>query len=553
MRRVVKFAIPVIILAALIVWRLHVNSVNAAALKSGAGGAAGGRGGKGRGPVSVGVSPVSVRDIIHTFATTANIESPQTIKLSPQLTGQITAVNVQEGDRVTRGQVLIQLDPSSYQAAVAKEKALLAEGKAKLLQAQAAAPSTLVPLETQIVQNQAGVSSAKASYEQLRDTLQEQIAASHATVTDAQSKVNTAKAAVANAQAGLKSAQANETNSNTNLARETSLVTQGADSQQNLDTARTTAAVNSANVGVAEAQVNSAQAGLDSAIAELKSAQNTDVVTTQKDKSDIAAAHTAYVQAIQQLKNSHANTSQKAAYEANLAALAADVQSTAADLKTAEVQLSQTTLVSPIDGFVSSRLADPGTLASPSTIVLNLQELSTVWVNVPVPQEQIAQVTDGQTATVTVDNYPGRNFTGRIFEIDPSGDPTSRVFTIRLSIANPGALLKPGMFARVSLVTEHISQATVAPLEAIQKDENGAPFVWVYNPADSTVHQTPVTTGASDDNGTQITSGLQPGAQVVTVNATSLKDGAKVVLGGAGGAGGKNGKGGKGGHHRHSQ
>ena len=540
-----KVLLPLVLLAGLIVWRLHANAASAKALQQ-TGGGGGRNGAAGRGPTSVGVAPVSVRDIVHTFATTANIESPQTVKISPRVAEQITTITVKEGDPVRAGQVLIQLDDTQLAAAVRKEQALLAEGQAKLLQTQVTENSVLTPLETQIRQNQAGLASSRANYNQVRESYIQQVAAADAAVADAQSKVAGAQAATANAQAGLLSAQANQENDTTQLTRETSLFNQGAVAKQDVDNARTTAAVQNANVGVAQAQIKVAQASLQSALSELKAAQEQDTITRAKGPSDIEAARTTFVQAQAQLKNANANTDQRAAYQATLAGLRADVLSTKADLATAQAQLAETIVRSPIDGFVSSRLADPGTLASPGTAILNLQALSTVWVNIPIPQEQIGEVAAGQSATVTVDTLPGQAFTGRVFEIDPSADPASRNFTVRVSLSNPNKALKPGMFARVILVTQHVRSATVVPLEAIQKDDAGT-FVWTLA-ADSTVHRLPVVTGASDDNGIAIVSGLAPGQKVVTVNAGRLKDGAAVVLGGIGGPGGVGGA--HGGHHR---
>ena len=537
-----KILLPVLILAGVIGWRLHANGVAAKALQqSSGGGARGGAGG--RGPASVGVAPATVRDIIHTFATTANIESPETVKISPRVAEQILTITVKEGDSVRRGQVLARLDDTQLAAAVRKEQALLAEGQAKLLQAEVTRNSVLTPVETLIRQNRAGVVSARVNYNQVRQSYAQQVAAADAAVADAQSRVVGAQAAIANAQAALQSAQANAQNGSTQLTRETSLFSQGAVAKQDVDNAQTTASVQNANVGVAQAQIRVAQAGLKSVQSQLRSAQEQDAITRAKGPLDIEAARSTFVQAQSQLKNADANTAQRAAYQATLAGLRADVLSTRADLATAQAQLAEAVIRSPIDGFVSSRLADPGTLASPGTPLLNLQALSTVWVNLPVPQEQIAQVAAGQQAIVTVDTLPGRTFRGRVFEIDPSADPSSRDFTVRLALPNPGGLLKPGMFARVSLVTQHVRGAVVVPLEAIQKDDQGS-FVWTLA-ADSTVHRQPIVTGASDDNGVAV-SGLQPGQKVVTVNGARLKDGAAVVLGGVGGPGGAGGK--KGGH-----
>lgn len=545
-----KILLPVLILAAVIGWRLHVNSVAAKTLQqTGGGGGRGGGAGAGRGPVSVGTASAVVRDIVHTFSTTANIESPQTVKISPRVAEQILTISVREGDTVRSGQVLARLDDTQLAAAVRKEQALLAEGQAKLLQAEVTQSSVLTPVQTLIRQNRAALASSRINLSQVTRSYAQQVAAADAAVADAQSRVASAQAAIANSEAGLQSAQANQQNDNTQLARANSLFSQGAVAKQDVETASTTASVQTANVGVAQAQIKVAQAGLQSAQAQLKSAQEQDAITRAKGPSDIEAARSTLVQAQSQLRNANANTVQSAAYQATLAGLRADVLSTRADLATAQAQLAETVIRSPIDGFVSSRLADPGTLASPGTPIMNLQALRTVWVNIPIPQEQIAHVAVGQQAAVTMDSVPGRGFTGRVFEIDPSADPSSRNFTVRLSLANPASLLKPGMYAQVSLVTEHVRGATVVPLEAVQKDADGA-FVWTLA-ADSTVHRQVIVAGASDDNGIAVLSGVRPGEKVVTANAATLKDGATVTVGGIGGPGGAGGK--KGGHRRRPQ
>ena len=383
-RVAVTVLLAVALLGGLIAWRLHANAAAAKALQQTGGGGAKG-GGAGRGPTSVGVSPVTVRDIIHTFSTSANIESPETVKISPRVAEQIMSIPVKEGDPVHQGEVLAQLDDTQLAAAVRKEQALLAEGKAKLLQAQIATPSVLTPIQTLIRQNKAAVRSAQFNYREVRQSDAQQIAAADAAVADAQSKVASARASVANAEAALTSAQANQTNDNTQLAREVSLFQQGAVAQQDVDNARTTANVQTANVGIDVAQIDVAQAGLVSAQDELNAAQEQDVIARATLPADVQAAQRTVVSTQSSLKNANANTFQQAAYQANITVLQADVQATQADLVTAQAQLTEAVIRCPTDGFVSSRLADPGTLASPGTPILNLQALSVVWFNLLCP------------------------------------------------------------------------------------------------------------------------------------------------------------------------
>ncbi|MEO7715472.1 MAG: efflux RND transporter periplasmic adaptor subunit [Capsulimonas sp.] len=518
MKRIIPIVIVVVLIGALIVWRLNVNKADATKLQSD----------RGRGAAVVAASKATVRDIVKTFQTTANIESPQTVKLSPKVAGQIVMLALHEGDSVRRGQIVAKVDDTELQATVRKQVATVAQAQARLLQAQATQNTVGVGVGTQIQQQAAGVAAAQADYAQARQTYNAQVATADAAVADAQSKVGVADAQIANAQAGVRSAQANYDNANTQLTRTTSLLQQGAVAQQEADTARTTAAVQKGNVDVAIAQLNSAKASRASAQSLLESARHQAQIVRTTQKTTIASSLTKVTQAQAALRNAKANTTQPAAYRANLTALQADVASAQADLTNARAQLAQTSLISPIDGFVSARYADPGTLASPGSPVLALQALRQVWATIAVPQEQIRHIGVGQNAEVTVDSLPGRKLTGRVIQVNPSGDPASRDFTVRLAMNNGDGALKPGMFARVSLITESYPHVTTIPPEAVEKDQDGS-FVWLITP-DGKLQRTPVQTGASSAAAVEITKGIQPGDQVVTVSGGRLKDGQDVKI-----------------------
>ena len=267
-------------------------------------------------------APVTVRDIIHTFSTSANIESPQTVKISPRVAEQITAINVKECDPVHQNQVVIQLDDTQL-AGGGPQRAGAAGGR----QGQAAPSPSFNPVghysnpDADPCKNKAAAKSAQFNYREVRQSDAQQIAAADAAVADAQSKVAGAKASVANAQAGLTSAVANQTNDNTALSRELSLFKQGAVAQQDVDNAQTTANVQNANVGVAQAQINVAQASLISAQDELKAAQEQDDIARAKLPSDVEAARSTIVSTQSSLKNANANTVQQAAYQASIAGL----------------------------------------------------------------------------------------------------------------------------------------------------------------------------------------------------------------------------------------
>src|SRR5947208_338551 len=111
---------------------------------------------------------------------------------------------------------------------------------------------------------------------------------------------------------------------------------------------------------------------------------------------------------------------------------------------------------------------DPGAMATPGQTILVVQSIQHVWVTVPVQEEVSRSIYPGQPATVRLDALPGRTFTGKVVHVNAAADPMSRQFSVQVMLDNPLGLIKPGMFARVTMVTHRTHGATVVPREAIQ-------------------------------------------------------------------------------------
>jgi RND family efflux transporter MFP subunit len=152
----------------------------------------------------------------------------------------------------------------------------------------------------------------------------------------------------------------------------------------------------------------------------------------------------------------------------------------------------------------------------------------------------------GQPATITLDAVPGRTFQSSIVQVNPSADPSSRQFSVRAALANPGNAIKPGMFAKVTIVIDRVSSAVVVPREAVATDAEKGSTVTLVDTEDI-AHVRQVTTGASDARGVAITQGVMPGDKIVILSANAVKDGAKVRVGGRKRGGDKEGGGAKGG------
>lgn len=508
-------------------------------------------------PASVELATVRTSDIVSTFEATGTVEAPENVKLAPKATGRVNFLQVREGDAVHRGQVLVRLDTAEVDAGVNQQRAALAEAQYRLAQAQLTQAPTNVSAKSQELQQRATLNSTRADYDQVSQNYDAQVAAAEASVKDTESKVKSATVAIANArvaikstQAGIKSAQANLDNAIAKNNRTQALFKQGFVSQQAVDDALTAVSVQQSALEVQQSSLEVAQGQLDAAQAALASAQAQQQVATQqasivknKGKSDIEDSRAHLEQAKAALQYAVSNNQQTPpAYTQSIAALKAGVAAARATLANAQALRADTVLVSPLDGVVTGRFMDPGGMASPGTPLLTVQFTHQVWVTIAVPENIIPKLHIGQPSTVHFDAYPDQSFKASIIQINPAADPQGRQFTVRVIMDNAKNLFKPGMFARVTLETEHLAHAVVVPREAVQQDRVDGAYVMVVTSATdaggdagkapSVANRRPVIPGASDASNIQIISGVQPGDKVVTISAGPLKDGALVRTGG---------------------
>ena len=124
------------------------------------------------------------------------------------------------------------------------------------------------------------------------------------------------------------------------------------------------------------------------------------------------------------------------------------------------------TVTAPAGGLVAEKQAIKGMHVTAGQTLYKIADLSVVWVEADVYEQETPLVRLGGAATVIFDAYPGRMFQGRAIHIYPSVDPQTRTMKVRLQFANPGGLLKPGMFANVELRGAE-SQGLTVPADAV--------------------------------------------------------------------------------------
>ena len=208
----------------------------------------------------------------------------------------------------------------------------------------------------------------------------------------------------------------------------------------------------------------------------------------------------------------------------------AQVQQSKARLEELRITLTNTVIVSPVDGFVARRAADQGAYVSPNAPVVDVVDIRRVRLVANVVEKDLRRVTEGKPATVAVDAFPGETFTGRIARVAPVLDPTTRTAQIEVEIPNPGYRMKPGMYARVSVTTEARPNAVVVPRNAVINIDGKR---GVFVATDQVASFRPIEFGIEDALHLEILSGIAEGEKVVTTGAAALRDGDRILLAGA--------------------
>jgi multidrug resistance efflux pump len=397
------------------------------------------------------------------------------ITISPELGGKVVEVNVDEGDAVSTGDVLFRLDDATYQAqrAVAVASLNLATAASSTADAaQATAQANFFPVldaaraESAATRtpdwrgiNPAGYTLPGGYFSQL-----DQMAAAQAEVDNAQVARDLTQDSLRTLL--VESASAEFTTAETRLlnARAALIVAQDVLTRASL----------SNNTDLQ----NTAQTAYDDAKTELEDAQSTydSLKNTEAAKSiiivraDLAVAQERYEAAQDRLLTLQTGENspkvavvraalQQAIFAADQAYLA--VAQAEASLALIDVQIGKLTVTAPADGVILTRNIEPGEVIASSVAVMTLGRLDSLTITVYIPEDRYGELSLGQSATVSVDSFPGETFTASVIHIADQAEFTPRnvqtvegrkstVFAIKLQVQEPDGKLKPGMPADVT-------------------------------------------------------------------------------------------------------
>jgi membrane fusion protein (multidrug efflux system) len=190
--------------------------------------------------------------------------------------------------------------------------------------------------------------------------------------------------------------------------------------------------------------------------------------------------------------------------------------------------LDKTVIRAPWAGILGDKDVEVGEFVTPSKEVAMLVSVQSVLVRLGIIEKQVDKVFPGQKIVVTVDTYPGMEFTGRIENISPIITGEGKTLPVEARLDNDNGFLLPGMFARTKITIFEEENTIAVPNDAVEKTQTGNQ-VYVVTPEKKADVRT-VEVGYISSQFSQIVNGLQPGDLVVTQRPQDLKAGVPVKV-----------------------
>jgi HlyD family secretion protein len=354
----------------------------------------------------------------NTVTATGALQAVTTVQVGSQASGTISALYADFNSVVKKGQVVAQLDPAVAKAQVDQARANLEQARASLAQSRAA-----------VVNARAGI-------------------------TDAQAKNLAAKSTVQNNQAGVSGAEANvavlkaqQDDALSLLKQQESLLKAGVIAQRDYDVAMTAYKTAEARYNQSVAQLNQAKLSEQSS-----------------SSAGLAQSQAAIEQSQAQVQQAQAQVQQNSA----------QVQQAQAALILAEVNLSHTTITSPIDGIVVSRDVNVGQTVAASlsapTLFTIANDLTQMQVIANIDQADIGLVEQAKSVKFSVDAFPGKEFDGKIAEmrLNPVNVQNVVTYNVVINVDNPEQKLKPGMTANLTITIDERNNVLKVPNSALR-------------------------------------------------------------------------------------
>ena len=434
---------------------------------------------------SVLVSAPQIQDIEDIININGDVVTSDEGTISAVGSGKLAAVYVNDGDSVSAGQVVALLDSENLQSASSQARAGLASAISQLSQATSSARLSPSRSTAAVRQAEAALKSARAQLSKAlsgaRPEEQEQ------------------------AQNNLRAAKSNLETAKKNLERVRTLVKEGA---------------------LAEAQLDTAKNGYESALAQYENAIAASSISKSAIRpEDIETARESVRQAEQGVASAKATKSLDVTLMDQVRTAEAQVQSARAQVSVAEKNLREASIRAPFSGRIYGKPVQAGTVVAPGTPIAKIVGGQGIYFEGQIPSDKIGKVQIGTQVNIKTDAGEG-TYIGKVASISPQGDSVGRLFNARVVFTNGSGQIRPGMFAKGSVIISRIQGATVVPDSAVLT-KDGKRYVVIVE--GSKAKRVFVTVGLRLGDNVQVT-GLSNTAQLITRGQEGLVDGSAIKV-----------------------
>jgi len=429
-------------------------------------------------------------DVVIQVSETGTIEPVDKVDIKSKAAGRLLSIPIQEGQYVTKGQLIAVVDRSLIDPQLAGLQAQLQQARARQAQAEAGYALQVKQTAAAIAQARAGLNTAQTHLAVVAAAARPQELAQQ-------------QEAVARAQIAYDDAIRTQ-------KRRQSLLGRGFISQADYD---------------------ASQVAVDTAASSLATAKQALLLTQAGPRVQDVNDAKAQVQAARvQLEAAQANSGQNAVKESDIAQARASVAQISGSIQQLQVNISDTRILAPASGIVLKKYKEPNEIVQSATtgfsdaqaIVATLG--SRLEVKVGINEVDISKVHSHAPANITVDALPDTTFAGAVTEIAPASTnafdsagagSTSSIskFSVKVGFARYDARLRSGMSANVAIISQKHAHVVLAPLEAVSFPSKQGQ-VTVLTASGSQQKRT-VTTGLRNDTDVEIVSGLHTGEKLV--------------------------------------
>lgn len=436
--------------------------------------------------VKASVGPLAVK-----VSETGTVEPFKKVEVKSKVAGRIKRLTVDEGDWVSEGQVVAELDVPEIERQAEQARAQVEAAAAAVTQQQAAYAVARRQTAAELAEARAALAEAQARLEQVRRGPREQ--------------------EIAQARAAVEEAKARREEARRTLERKRALLQSGFVAQQEVDAAETQHDVAVQALERAQEQLNLLLAG--------------------SRPEEIKAAEQAVARAQAAVEAARARQGELAVRKAEIARTKAQEEQIRKSLEEIETKLRDAIVVAPCSGRVIKRSIREGELITSGVTtftsgmpIVTIGDLSKMLVKVNLNEVDIARVHIGMPAEITLDAIQGRRFHGRVTRIAPAassdasgaqttGRPGIVRFAVEVEMSDATPDVRPGMTANVDLMIARRRSAVYVPKEAV----HGSRQAWVWVVGSRGLRKRTVRTGISNETYTEIISGLRPGERVALV------------------------------------